>query len=84
MPAIGMGHPQPTNLKKMTRSSLISGIVILHLFALLFVIIAIGQIRLHPSRIVPYAILIPAILLLSCAYKDCLGELLRRRREKKI
>jgi hypothetical protein len=84
MPAIGMGHPRPTNLKKMTRSSLISGIVILHLFALIFVIIAIGQIRLNPGRIVPYVILVPPVLLLSCAYKDCLGELWRRRREKKL
>ena len=84
MPAIGMGPTRPPNLRKMTSGTLIRAMIILHLFALIFIIIAIGQIRLNPGRLTSYAILIPALLLLSCAYMDYLGELMRRRREKKI
>jgi hypothetical protein len=82
MPAIGRGPVNPPRLKKMTNRSLIGTIVFLHLVALPFVLIAIGQIRLNPGRLSSYAALGPVIIILVCAYTDYLGELLRRRRNK--
>ncbi len=67
----------------MTGRSLIGTIIVFHLFSLPLVIIAIGQVRLRPGWVLSYVALIPALLLLGCAYTDCLGELLRRRGIKK-
>jgi len=82
MPAICSGPAHTPSIKKMTNRSLIGTIVAFHLLALPFVLIAICQSRLDPGRLSSYAIFIPAILLLGCAYTDYLGELLRRRRTK--
>lgn len=63
----------------MTNRGLIEAMIMLHIFASPFALIAIGQIHLNPRRLTSYIVLIPVILLLSCAYTDYLGELLRRR-----
>jgi hypothetical protein len=83
MPAIGRGPVNPPSPRKMTNRGLIDAIIVFHLIALPFIIIAICQIRLEPGRLSSYAALIPVVLLLGEAYMNYLAELLRRRREKK-
>ena len=67
----------------MATRSLIRTIILFHLCALPFAIIAIKNIWLNPGRLSSYVLLIPAIFLLCPAYTDYLGEFLRRRREGK-